>query len=87
MATGKQIITLRISSCLSRTICYLAVVTFEEDPEFTEKALRLIGEEEIFAIQLFLYEQPEAGDIIPGSGGCRKIRWAAKGRGNEVEPG
>lgn len=62
-------------------ICYLALVTFEEDPEFTEKALRLIGEEEIFSIQLFLFEQPEAGDVIPGSGGCRKLRWAAKGRG------
>jgi hypothetical protein len=26
-------------------------------------------------------EQPDAGDIIPGSGGCRKLRWAAKGHG------
>ena len=24
---------------------------------------------------------PESGDIIPGSGGCRKVRWAASGRG------
>ena len=24
---------------------------------------------------------PEAGDVIPGSGGCRKVRWAASGRG------
>ena len=24
---------------------------------------------------------PEAGDIIAGSGGCRKVRWAASGRG------
>jgi hypothetical protein len=56
-------------------------VTFEEDPDFTEKALRLIGDDEIFAIQLYLMEQPDAGDIIPGSGGCRKLRWAAKGHG------
>jgi hypothetical protein len=27
---------------------------------------------------------PESGDIIPGSGGCRKVRWAASGRGNAV---
>jgi hypothetical protein len=56
-------------------------VTFEEDPDFTEKALRLIGDDEIFAIQMYLMEQPDAGDIIPGSGGCRKLRWAAKGHG------
>ena len=24
---------------------------------------------------------PEAGDVIPGSGGCRKVRWAVAGRG------
>ena len=56
-------------------------MTFEEDPDFTEKALRLIGEEGIFDLQMFLYGQPDAGDLIPGSGGCRKLRWAAKGRG------
>lgn len=54
---------------------------FEEDPEFTEKALRLIGDEGIFEIQVYLMEQPDAGDVIPGSGGCRKLRWAAKGHG------
>ncbi len=56
-------------------------MTFEEDPEFTEKALRLLGDDSIFDLQLFLWEQPDAGDIIPGSGGCRKLRWAAKGHG------
>lgn len=55
-------------------------MTFEEDPDFTEKALRLIGEDGIFAIQMYLMEQPDAGDIIPGSGGCRKLRWAAEGQ-------
>lgn len=56
-------------------------MTFEEDPEFTEKALALIGDNGIFAVQIYLMEQPDAGDIIPGSGGCRKLRWAAKGHG------
>ncbi|MEI7912579.1 MAG: type II toxin-antitoxin system RelE/ParE family toxin [Verrucomicrobiota bacterium] len=56
-------------------------MTFEEDPDFTEKALRLIGDEGIFAIQTYLFGQPDAGDIIPGSGGCRKLRWAAKSHG------
>jgi hypothetical protein len=54
-------------------------VTFEEDPDFTEKALLLIGDDVIFAVQMFLMQQPDAGDIISGSGGCRKLRWSAKG--------
>ena len=54
---------------------------FEEDPEFTDKALRLIGDDGIFDIQVYLLDQPDVGDIIPGSGGCRKLRWAAKGHG------
>ena len=29
----------------------------------------------------FLAANPEAGDVIPGSGGCRKIRWARYGVG------
>lgn len=49
-------------------------MTFEEDPEFTEKALKLIGDEGIFEIQIYLMAQPDAGDVIPGSGGCRKLR-------------
>jgi hypothetical protein len=56
-------------------------VTFEEDPDFTAKALRLLGDEQIFELQLYLIRQPDAGDVIPGSGGCRKLRWAAKGHG------
>ena len=24
---------------------------------------------------------PEAGDVVPGSGGCRKIRWSRPGTG------
>jgi len=29
----------------------------------------------------FLVEHPDAGNVIPRSGGCRKLRWAAEGRG------
>jgi hypothetical protein len=30
---------------------------------------------------LWLAINPEAGDVIPGSGGCRKVRWARPGTG------
>jgi len=29
----------------------------------------------------FIAGNPEAGDLIPGSGGCRKIRWGSAGKG------
>jgi len=32
-----------------------------------------------FIVHLAL--NPEAGDVIPGSGGCRKIRWSGPGMG------
>jgi hypothetical protein len=32
-------------------------------------------------LQGILLQQPEAGDIIPGSGGIRKMRLAGKGKG------
>lgn len=28
-----------------------------------------------------MIDHPDAGDVIPGAGGARKLRWAAKGKG------
>lgn len=30
---------------------------------------------------MYLVQHPDCGDVIPGSGGVRKLRWAAKGKG------
>lgn len=30
---------------------------------------------------LYLAANPQAGDVIPGSGGCRKVRWVRPGMG------
>lgn len=35
----------------------------------------------IEALAIYLIDHPDAGDVIPGSGGVRKLRWAAKGKG------
>jgi len=32
-------------------------------------------------LQVALIENPEAGAIVPGSGGVRKLRWTLPGRG------
>ncbi|MFQ5547752.1 MAG: hypothetical protein ACE5FV_05650 [Woeseia sp.] len=36
---------------------------------------------EFHMLQLHLMDQPDAGDIIRGTGGARKIRWGVEGRG------
>ena len=54
---------------------------FVETPIFTEIVQDLLGEEEYRALQLALLFRPEQGALIKGSGGIRKIRWGAKGKG------
>jgi hypothetical protein len=40
-----------------------------------------LTDEEYQNLQAYLVLRPEAGDIIPSSGGCRKLRWGIEGRG------
>jgi hypothetical protein len=39
------------------------------------------SDEDLRGLQNFLLATPDAGDVIPGSSGLRKLRWAVKGRG------
>lgn len=55
--------------------------TVVETPTFTEEAAGLWSEEERGAFCAWIAANPEAGAVIPGSGGCRKIRWARAGMG------
>ena len=38
-------------------------------------------DDEYAEMQTFLMHRPDAGSIIKGSGGIRKLRWAGSGRG------
>jgi hypothetical protein len=40
-----------------------------------------LSDEEYQELQKLLMAEPEAGDVVPGSGGVRKLRWRAPGRG------
>lgn len=57
------------------------MVTFAEHPMFTQRILELLSEEEYRKFQTDLAASPEAGVVIPGLGGLRKIRLALPGRG------
>ena len=54
---------------------------FIEATAFTKYVYKYLSEEEYFGLQSFLLEFPEAGKIVPGSGGVRKVRWAIAGKG------
>ncbi len=55
--------------------------TVAETPTFTRQADKLLSEDEKRQLIDFLSENPLAGDLIPGTGGVRKLRFAASGRG------
>lgn len=54
---------------------------FIESPVFTEDLAALLSEESYGEFQRFLAENPTAGDVIQGTNGLRKVRWAVQGRG------
>jgi len=56
-------------------------VEFIETPIFTREISKLLPDENCRQFQLFLWLRPEAGDLIRGSGGLRKVRWELPGRG------
>ena len=55
--------------------------TVAETPTFTRQADKLFSEEERKELIDYLADHPAAGDEIPGTGGVRKLRFAASGRG------
>ncbi len=55
--------------------------TFIETPTFAADADKLWSTEERLEFFTWLAANPETGDVIPGSGGCRKVRWSRAGSG------
>lgn len=57
------------------------MLTIIESPLFSKLWPDYWSVEEHGEFATHLAGNPEAGDLIPGSGGCRKIRWARPGMG------
>jgi hypothetical protein len=62
-------------------VAYTSRVEFIEAPTFTAIVAGYLEDDEYRALQLFLAGDPEAGDVMPGTGGFRKLRWADRRRG------
>jgi hypothetical protein len=58
-----------------------SVFVFVETPLFTRLVSEYLSDDEYLELQRALARNPEAGPIIPGSGGVRKLRWALPGWG------
>ncbi len=52
-----------------------------ETRAFTARIRETLSEEDYRLLQVALAANPEAGAVITGSGGLRKLRWGVKGRG------
>ena len=52
-----------------------------ETPTFSRLAADYWTEDERGGFAAWIAQHPDAGDVISGSGGCRKVRWARKGMG------
>lgn len=57
------------------------MITVVETKQFISKAAQLMTAAEKTALIKLVAQNPAAGDIIPRTGGVRKLRVAAKGRG------
>ena len=55
--------------------------TFVETRLFSRLVVEYLTDEEYVKLQGELIQNPEAGTVVRGSGGVRKLRWAAPGRG------
>ena len=60
---------------------YNRVVEFIEASAFTKHIYEYLSEDEYLGLQNYLFQYPEAGKVVPGSGGVRKVRWAISGKG------
>ena len=55
--------------------------TFIESAVFERVLALYLDDDEYAELQQFMMEKPEAGNVVPGSGGVRKLRWKRKGMG------
>ena len=57
------------------------MLTIIESPLFARLRPDYWSDEEFGEFAIYLANTPDAGDVIPHSGGCRKIRWMKSGSG------
>ena len=62
-------------------MAYNIIMEIIETSIFTKQIKKLLTEDEYRKFQVALLINPDAGDVIKGSGGLRKVRWRTKSKG------
>jgi hypothetical protein len=57
------------------------MLTIIETPTFQKLVSNIWTEDELDAFKVWLAQQPIVGEVIPGAGGLRKVRWSRTGMG------
>jgi hypothetical protein len=57
------------------------MIAFIETAVFSRTREAYLDDREFAELQQFLVRHPEAGNVVPGSGGVRKLRWTLPARG------
>ena len=57
------------------------LITVAETPLFIRQAATIWDDDEHSEFVIFIAANPEAGDVVPDTGGVRKVRWSRKGSG------
>ncbi|MCA9415808.1 MAG: transcriptional regulator [Candidatus Omnitrophica bacterium] len=55
--------------------------TFIESSIFERICPVYLDDDEYAELQQFMIQNPDAGQVVPGSGGIRKLRWSRPGMG------
>ena len=55
------------------------MISFVETKLFTRLVQEYLSDDEYSELQQALIANPEAGAVVPGSGGIRKLRWGVAG--------
>ena len=58
-----------------------SAIEFLETGIFTKRIQEILADEEYSLLQADLIRKPDAGKLIPGGNGLRKLRWSVSGRG------
>ena len=66
---------------VSTPMAYNINVIILETSVFTRQVQVLLTDDEYRQLQAALVQRPDMGAVIPGSGGLRKVRWSAPGKG------
>ncbi len=72
---------MRLASNYVSDVYCAPMITFIETKLFSKLVVTYLSDDSYRQLQAALASDPEAGPLIPGSGGLRKIRWGVAGRG------